>query len=329
MKGAFCGFTGLPGQRGVFLLHCFLLHENRGWDQAPVRRPPRGCIFVGGYAVQAGNSCYYGDRACTGSRADQYWSWGRFSFIQCRSAMESSLWPGRTMWRMMTFCMRTGLIHHTGAPVWRVSSEGWPGGPFKVITGAGISEGQTVIIIFEIRKPDIHITFQGLDGFNGHSRRCCRQWEWQAQGGQGPGPPWYGAGTGSVSPDWCYGRPLGLQIQEDAGQLSGGQLFPKVLAAQLPVLAETAAQGTAWEEHGPLPPGPFFRSADARLLQWWRAARAAFSSWVQPQKPAALVSSAMVGSALVSSGHGMAGPGTVDAHALGQRLQDVYSCQRK
>ena len=109
----------------------------------------------------------------------------------------------------------------------------------------GISEGQTVIIIFEVRKPDIHIIFQGQDGFNGFITAAVVD-----------------NGNGKLRADKVQGRrdmgqvlgrchqidvmgALGLQIQEDAGQLSGGQLFPKVLAAQLPVLAETAAQGTA------------------------------------------------------------------------------------
>ena len=124
------------------------------------------------------------------------------------------------------------LLPHRGACLPYHLEDG-QGGAFKVITGVGISEGQTVIIIFEVRKPDIHIIFQGQDGFNGFITAAVVD---NGNGKFRPGKVQGGRDMGQVLGGCHQVYVMGalvLQVQEDAGQMSCGQLFPEVLAAEL------------------------------------------------------------------------------------------------
>ena len=222
--------------RSVFLLcTALLLHEAMGEAkfQGSVHYP---VIFIGGYAaVQSGKVAAAMTGRVLAHEADHVLVPGQVLLYPVQKGNGIILMAGKDHVADDDAFLHKGRIcflPHRGACLPYHLEDG-QGGAFKVIPGMGISEGQTVIIIFEVRKPDIHIIFQGQDGFNGFITAAVVD---NGYGKFRPGKVQGGRDMGQVLGGGHQIDVMGafvLQVQEDAGQMSCGQLFPEVLAAEL------------------------------------------------------------------------------------------------
>lgn len=223
-------------RRSVFLLcTALLLHEAMGEAkfQGSVHYP---VIFIGGYAaVQARIVAAAVTGRVLAHEADHVLVPGQVLLYPVQKGNGIILMAGKDHVADDDAFLHKGRIcflPHRGACLPYHLEDG-QGGAFKVITGMGISEGQTVIIIFEVRKPDIHVIFQGQDGFNGFITAAVVD---NGDGKFGPGKVQGGRDMGQVLGGGHQIDVMGalvLQVQEDAGQMSCGQFFPEVLAAEL------------------------------------------------------------------------------------------------
>ena len=120
----------------------------------------------------------------------------------------------------------------------------------KIVLCPGISLGQTVIIVLEVRKPYVHIILQGLYCLHTFisaaviDHRDGKPGAHLVQGGDDMGQVLGGCHQIYVI------RPLVLEPEEYLGQFLRGQLTAEMSAADSVVLAETASQGTPGEEYG-------------------------------------------------------------------------------
>lgn len=132
----------------------------------------------------------------------------------------------------------------------------------EIIDSAGILHGKFRAEILEIRKPDVHVVFQRLNGLNAFvSAAVIDDRDVQAvpdliQSRKNPGKIVRGGDQVDVV---CA---LILQTEKNICQLPGADLFPVKLLTDPVVLAEAAAQRTAAEEDG----SASVDAADARLF---------------------------------------------------------------